>query len=153
MCGTPDWKCGSFQYLVSEIRRVFILKIKNQEDFWAGMMFAGFGTLAIWLSTDYPMGTASRMGPGYFPTSLGALMLLLGAIVALMALKSDVSSKITPFAWKPMIMLSIGFAVFGWGVDHVGFIPSLFGLSVVTATAGQRFRIVEVLILTIVLIV
>ncbi len=127
------------------------MKIKNQEDFWAGMMFASFGALAIWLSTDYPMGTASRMGPGYFPTWLGGIMLLLGAIVAVMALKTE-GPKVTPFAWKPMIMLSVGFLAFGWGVDHIGFIPALFLLSVITAAAGQTFKIVEVLIMTVVLI-
>ena len=127
------------------------MKIKNQEDFWAGMMFASFGALAIWLSTDYPMGTASRMGPGYFPTWLGGMMLLLGAIVALMALKTE-GPKVTPFAWKPMIMLSVGFLAFGWGVDHIGFIPALFLLSVITAAAGQTFKVVEVLIMTVVLI-
>jgi hypothetical protein len=131
---------------------MFILKIKNQEDFWAGMMFVGFGALAIWLSTDYPMGTASRMGPGYFPTYLGAIMLVLGAIVAMMSLKSGNGEKITPFAWKPMIMLSLGFVLFGWGVDHIGFIPALFGLSVITAAAGQKFNVVEVLLMTVVLI-
>lgn len=127
------------------------MKIKNQEDFWAGMMFAGFGALAIWLSTDYPMGTASRMGPGYFPTWLGGIMLVLGVIVAVMALKTE-GPKVTPFAWKPMIMLSVGFLAFGWGVDHIGFIPALFLLSVITAAAGQTFKIVEVLIMTAVLI-
>lgn len=137
---------------VFEIWRVFILKIKNQEDFWAGLMFVSFGALAIWLSTDYPMGTASRMGPGYFPTYLGGIMLTLGAIVALMSLKSEGGGKITPFAWKPMIMLSVGFVLFGWGVDHIGFIPALFGLSVVTAAAGQKFNVVEVLVMTAVLI-
>jgi uncharacterized membrane protein YidH (DUF202 family) len=128
------------------------LKIKNQEDFWAGLMFAGFGLLAMVISMDYPFGTASRMGPGYFPTVLGGIMLTLGAIVAVMALKSDSEKKIVPFAWKPMIMLSLGFIVFGWGIDNIGFIPSLFVMILVTAAAGQTFKIVEVLILSVALI-
>ena len=128
------------------------MKIKNQEDFWAGLMFAGFGLLAMVISTDYPFGTASRMGPGYFPTVLGGIMLTLGAIVAVMALKSDSEKKIVPFAWKPMIMLSLGFIVFGWGIDNIGFIPSLFVMILVTAAAGQTFKIVEVLILSVALI-
>lgn len=128
------------------------MKIKNQEDFWAGMMFASFGILAIWLSTDYPMGTASRMGPGYFPTYLGGMMLVLGAIVALMSLKGPEGAKITPFAWKPMIMLSLGFIVFGWGIDHIGFIPSLFAMILITAAAGSTFKVVEVLLLSVALI-
>ncbi len=128
------------------------MKIKNQEDFWAGLMFAGFGLLAMVISMDYPFGTASRMVPGYFPTVLGGIMLTLGAIVAVMALKSDSEKKIVPFAWKPMIMLSLGFIVFGWGIDNIGFIPSLFVMILVTAAAGQTFKIVEVLILSVALI-
>ena len=136
---------------VFEIRRVFILKIKNQEDFWAGLMFVGFGALAIWLSTEYPMGTASRMGPGYFPTYLGGIMLVLGAIVAAMSFKTE-GENITPFAWKPMIMLSLGFIFFGWGIDNVGFVPSLFGMILLTALGGSAFKIGEVLIMSVLLI-
>lgn len=128
------------------------MKIKNQEDFWAGLMFVGFGVLAIYMSQDYPMGTASRMGPGYFPTWLGGIMLVLGAIVTLLAIRpSSPVTVVKGFAWKAAILLSIGFLVFGWGVDHIGFIPSLIAITIITSAAGQRFRIVEVLILSVVL--
>lgn len=115
-------------------------------------MFAGFGMLAMVISADYPFGTASRMGPGYFPTVLGGIMLVLGAIVAVMALKSDSEKKVRPFAWKPMIMLSLGFIIFGWGIDHIGFIPSLFAMILVTAAAGSTYKVTEVLILSVALI-
>ncbi len=128
------------------------MKIKNQEDFWAGLMFTTFGIVAMVISTDYPFGTASRMGPGYFPTVLGGIMLVLGAIVTVMSLKSDKERKVTPFAWKPMIMLSIGFILFGWGIDHIGFIPSLFTMILATAAAGQTFNWKEVLIMSVALI-
>jgi hypothetical protein len=54
----------------------------NHQDFWAGLMFLGLGALAVYLSRDYPLGRAMRMGPGYFPTYLGWLMITVGAIVA-----------------------------------------------------------------------
>ncbi|HSN42261.1 MAG TPA: tripartite tricarboxylate transporter TctB family protein, partial [Burkholderiales bacterium] len=50
-------------------------------------------------------------------------------------------------------MLSLSFVVFGWGIDHVGFVPALFGLIVLSAAAGQVFRVKEVLILSVILIV
>ena len=127
------------------------LKIKNPEDFWAGIMFLAFGVLAVYISQDYPMGTAMRMGPGYFPTYLGALLIVLGAIVSLFALKEE-GEKVKPFAWKPMILLTLSFIVFGWGIDHVGFIPALLGLIVLSAAAGQVFRWKEVIVLSVVLI-
>ena len=57
------------------------MRIKDQKDFFAGLMFIIFGTLTMWLSTTYNMGTAARMGPGYFPFWLGGTLTTLGAIV------------------------------------------------------------------------
>lgn len=128
------------------------LKIKSQEDFWAGLMFIGFGVLAIVISRDYPMGSAMRMGPGYFPTGLGAIMVLLGSIITLLSFKVE-GGKIKPFAWKPMIVLAIAFCTFAWGIDHIGFIPSLAIMIFLSSFAGREFRLKEVLILMVVLIV
>ena len=128
------------------------LKIKSQEDFWAGLMFIGFGVLAIVISRDYPMGSAMRMGPGYFPTSLGAIMVLLGSIITLLSFKVA-GGKVKPFAWKPMIVLAIAFCTFAWGIDHIGFIPSLAIMILLSAFAGREFRLKEVLILMVILIV
>jgi len=44
-------------------------------------MFMTLGACFIGFSTNYPMGTAVRMGPAYFPTWLGGLMGGLGALV------------------------------------------------------------------------
>ena len=127
------------------------MKITNPEDFWAGVMFLVFGILAVYISLDYPMGSAMRMGPGYFPTYLGGLLIVLGAIVSLISLKTT-GPRIKPYAWKPMIWLSLSFVIFAWGIDHIGFIPSLLGLILCSAAAGQTFKVKEVLVLSVVLI-
>lgn len=128
------------------------LKIKSQEDFWAGMMFIGFGILAIVVSRDYPMGSAMRMGPGYFPTYLGVIMVILGAIISATAFKVE-GEKVGRFAWRPMILLSIAFALFAWGIDNFGFILALLIMIVLSALAGKEFKLKEVVILSAVLIV
>lgn len=128
------------------------LKIRSEADFWAGIMFIGFGVLAIVISRDYPIGSAMRMGPGYFPTWIGAIMVLLGAIISATAFKVT-GEKVGKFAWKPMIMLSIAFCTFAWGIDHIGFIPSLVIMIFLSALAGREFRLKEVAILSVVLIV
>ena len=55
--------------------------VKDGKDFWAGVMFVGLGVAFMAFSANYPMGTAVRMGPAYFPTWLGGLMTVLGLIV------------------------------------------------------------------------
>ena len=114
-------------------------------------MFIGFGTLAVVISRDYPMGSMVRMGPGYFPTVMGSILILLGAIIAATSFKFE-GERIEPFAWRPTILLCAAFAFFGWAIDHVGFIPALLGLIVVCAVAGREFRWGEVLIMCAVLI-
>ena len=127
-------------------------KIANQQDFYAGLMFIAFGVLAIVIARDYEMGSAMRMGPGYFPTWLGALIVLVGLIVAGSSFRS-VGPRVTPFAWKPMILLTLAFLVFGWGIDHIGFIPALFAVILMSALAGRRFILKEVIPLSLLLVV
>ena len=58
------------------------MKIKSPKDFWAGLMFIGFGVFfVLWAWLHYQMGSAVRMGPAYFPTLLGGLLTFLGALV------------------------------------------------------------------------
>jgi len=58
------------------------MRIKSQVDFWGGLLFVGFGLLAILVARDYPMGSAMRMGPGYFPTYIGLALVAIGAWIA-----------------------------------------------------------------------
>ena len=67
-----------------------MLKIKAPKDFWAGLMFIGVGLFFMfWAMAHYQMGTAVRMGPAYFPTVLGGLMVFLGVLVLLQSLAVD----------------------------------------------------------------
>jgi hypothetical protein len=128
-------------------------KIKSQEDFWAGLMFIGFGLTAIVVATDYPMGSAMRMGPGYFPTYLGAIMIVLGAIIAF---RSTVvkGEGIRAFGWRGLFFLSLAFFSYGLMIDNfdLGFIPSIAAVVLLSALAGREFRLVETLLLMAVLV-
>ena len=65
------------------------LKIKNPQDFWSGIFFVALGVLAIYLSLRYPRGSALEMGPGYFPTWLGGIMIGFGIVIGALAFKLE----------------------------------------------------------------
>jgi hypothetical protein len=65
------------------------MKIRNEQNFWAGVMFLVFGLGFVVLAREYDMGTAQRMGPAYFPTILGGLLAALGLIVSITSLGSE----------------------------------------------------------------
>ena len=98
------------------------MKIKNYQDFYAGLMFLIFGTLAAWLSTSYNMGTGARMGPGYFPFYLGVILAVLGLIILFMALGIN-DGKEHPVSLKPLVVF-IAMMVFSLLAGLVGASPN-----------------------------
>lgn len=58
------------------------LHIKSQADLLSGVMFIVIGVVVVWAASQYRIGTAVAMGPGYFPRLLGGLLALLGLVVA-----------------------------------------------------------------------
>lgn len=91
------------------------LKIKGPKDFWAGLMFIGFGVFfVIWALTHYQMGTSVRMGPAYFPVMLGGLLAFLGVLVLLEAfvLRAEGSDAVLKLPFNIFDLL-IALAIFG----------------------------------------
>ena len=126
-------------------------KVANNADFWAGVMFIIFGAAAVYMSRDYPMGSAMRMGPGYFPTYLGVLMILFGLGIGAKGILKG-GNPIGPWAFRPIVVLSLGVIVFGLLIEQVGFVPSLVALIVITAFSGKDIRPLELVIVTAVLV-
>ena len=52
--------------------------LRDNQDFWAGVMLIAIGVTAVVIARNYPFGTSLRMGPGYFPTVLGGVLTLFG---------------------------------------------------------------------------
>ena len=91
------------------------MQIKNPKDFWAGLMFVASGLFfALWAMEFYQMGTAVRMGPAYFPTVLGFLLVVLGAIILLQGLYARVASgEVTLKLPFNLVDLIVTIAIFG----------------------------------------
>jgi len=126
------------------------LDFRNNKDFWAGIMLIGTGAAAIFIARDYPFGSTLRMGPGYFPSMLGGILVLFGITITLMGLKRN--EKIQG-RWSPraLIVLPLSLVLFGVLMKHAGFMPALAALIFGSAAAGREFKFVEVLLLTAVL--
>lgn len=80
------------------------MQIKNGKDFWAGLMFIGFGLAFVLIARNYPMGSAVRMGPAYFPTVLGGMLSVLGAMVLFRAFVSKFAHPLRVFMFRPALL-------------------------------------------------
>jgi hypothetical protein len=59
------------------------MRIRLSTDFLTGLLFLALGSFAIIYGSRYPIGTASRMGPGYYPLLVSSGLVLLGCILVI----------------------------------------------------------------------
>ena len=128
--------------------------IKNPKDFWSGVMFAsiGFAFAMIVKVYEYPMGTASRMGAGYFPFVLGNIMGVLGLIIIGQSLLTS-GEPITKFAWRPLVWVLSAFVIFGLTVKLVGLVIAILLLVIISSYGGHEHRWKEAIISSVILAV
>lgn len=113
--------------------------IRHPKDFWSGAMFMFFGLAAVIIGQDYPMGTAGRMGPAYFPVILGAILSVIGLVCLLRALfvKGEAMEK---FAWRDLILITVAVLLFGVLVRGAGMIVAVIVLVIISAYGSKQFN-------------
>lgn len=116
------------------------MQLRNKQDFWSGLMFVALGAGFALGATKYSMGTAARMGPGYFPFWLGVCLAVLGAIVALGAFKSKAEkAEIDPFRWKIATIIIGAVVLCGLTLNFLGVYISIFLLVAVSGLAAHDY--------------
>lgn len=121
---------------------------RNNRDFFAGVFYILLGTLGMFMARDYPFGSALRMGPGYFPSVLGGMMIAFGVAVMMMGVKNNEKMKVG-WSWRALFVLPLATVVFGVMMEEAGFIPALLVLIPLAASAGKEFKVGEIALLTI----
>lgn len=124
------------------------MHIKSQKDFWSGLMFIAVGVGFAWGALNYSFGSSARPGPAYFPFGLGVLLAVLGALVLFKALTIEVEGgdPIGAWAWKPLGIIALSVASFGWILPHLGMVIALPILVIISAWAGDEFHWGEALL-------
>jgi hypothetical protein len=126
------------------------LKIRDQKNFWSGVMFIAFGLFFAGWAQHYDMGTAARMGPAFFPTMLGGIMFLLGVIILIEGLAVEhADGKIEPFNFKALVLILGSVIAFGLLLRPAGLIVSLFVLIGVSAFGSHEFKLRDIILLSI----
>lgn len=116
------------------------MRIQSQQNFWSGVMFLVTGLLFAWFAVDYQMGTAARMGPGYFPFWLGVIMAVLGAVIGLSALSPKAErTEVDKFDWRCLLLVLGSVVAFGLLLQPLGLYVSLFVLVVGSSLASHEF--------------
>lgn len=113
--------------------------IRSTQDFWTGVLYVFFGSAAVIIAREYGMGAAIRMGPGYFPTVLGGLLILVG-VIAVVRSFVHTGDRIGRFNLKGLALVIASIIVFALIIRHAGLAFALPLLIIMSAYASDQFR-------------
>jgi len=130
------------------------MSIRNAKDFWAGILFALIGVFFVVFAQENVMGTAARMGPAYFPTLLGSLLIVFGLVIALGGVlfapeKGD--GQVERFHWDILGWILGSVFVFSVLLKPLGLMLSLAAMIVLALLAERKLRLKETVVLIVVL--
>lgn len=127
------------------------MQIKSQKTFFSGVMFTLIGAAFAIGATNYNVGIGARMGPGYFPLMIGALLTVLGLVViaSAFAIKTVDGEPVGKIAWKQLGFIIGANVLFGVllaglrsiGLPAMGLIVAIYALVVVACMAGSKFSL------------
>ena len=144
------------------------MKIKSQQDWWAGLMFIAFGVffIVVALGTPeffdkivgsrlipgYQMGSSVRMGPAYFPVVLGGMLAFLGLLVLLDSIV-EAGPRVAKFHFRPLLFIAVSSLAFAYLLKPLGLVLASVALVFISAFGGHEFKWKEVAIMSVVLVI
>jgi uncharacterized membrane protein len=111
----------------------------NVRDATAGALFVGIGGWFAFSALNLDIGTAFRMGPGYFPLILAGILTFLGVVIVVRSLRAG-TGEIGPVAWRGMLFILPAPIVFGLTVRGLGMVLALVIIVLLVAHASRSMR-------------
>ncbi|MBS7699955.1 MULTISPECIES: tripartite tricarboxylate transporter TctB family protein [unclassified Chelatococcus] len=121
----------------------------RSKDFLAGLFILAVGALGLAIGRNYETGTPSEMGPGYFPLILSIILVVLGLVQIIGAMRETEREEIDPIQWRVLVLPTLGIVVFALLLERAGLVISLamlLGISML-ASRETRYREIPILIL------
>ena len=122
------------------------MRISAPKDFWSGLMFIAFAAVALLSARGYSLGSAGKMGPGYFPLLLGVVLALIGVILVARSFAID-GERIGTLSVLPLSVVALAVSIFAVSIETLGLVFALVVATVVSALASRETRLHEAALL------
>ena len=126
------------------------MKVRVSSDLVTGLLFIALGAFAIVYGWRYALGTAARMGPGYFPLLISSGLTLIGLVLVVRSFYGS-ADELGAIGWRPLIFVLVGVFGFGLLIDRIGLLPAGVLLIVAARLADRKFALIETAVLAIAL--
>jgi hypothetical protein len=114
---------------------------RSLPDILAGGIFVVIGGGFAVGSLSYGLGTPLRMGPGFFPLAVGAIVAALGLGIVVKGLIAGEVAEFGPIPWRAVAAIALALVFFGFTVRRLGFIPTSLVTAFLTTLASTKVRL------------
>ena len=115
------------------------ISVLNHKGLLTGLIYVASGLAALVLSRSYSFGTPGRMGPGYFPTVIASLLIVVGILAVIRSLRTQ-GAPTGPWAWRALALVLSSVVLFGLLLERAGLLVASVVLLVTSAAASREFR-------------
>ncbi len=118
----------------------------DRPDLLTAGLFIGIGMLGLVMSRHLDFGSLARMGPGFMPRIVCLLLVAVGLIVGIPALRRP-AHAIEAVRARPLVVITVAIVGFAFAVTHLGFVAASLWLVIAGSLAdpGGRWRTVLLL--------
>jgi hypothetical protein len=122
---------------------------RYHNDYYAGALMLVIGLGAMYEGLRYKIGTLSKMGPGFFPVAIGAVLALLGVMIALgaRAAAPAAQDKQLPPEWRGWFCIVAGLVAFIAFGKYGGLLPATFAVVFISALGDRENSLRDALLL------
>ncbi len=122
---------------------------RRTKDLVGGGLMIVLGLGAMIIGMGYQLGTLSRMGPGYFPVALGAILTFTGLllVVAARLAKGEEAPSVVHLEWKAWLLIASSVVAFVLLGRHGGLLPATFAIVFISALADRDNSVLAAAIL------
>lgn len=124
--------------------------ITNVKDLLAGLVFLALAAAFGFAALGYELGTAFRMGPGYFPLVLAGILALLGLVIAANGMRTE-GGPLGGIPFRGLALVLLAPVVFGLTARGLGLVPSIALVVLIGAFASVFARPLSALLLALAL--
>ena len=127
----------------------------SNKDYYAGALMVVIGLGAVIQGRQYAIGTLSRMGPGFFPVAIGAILAFTGLaiIAAARFTATQADEKPLPPEWRGWFCIGLSILAFVVLGKFGGLIPATFAVVFIAALADRQNTILAATILALAVVV
>lgn len=122
----------------------------DQRDLLAGVLLFVIGGAFLVGSLGMRIGTARSMGAGYFPLIASSITLVLGLVIAGLALRRAAGEIERPDL-RPFLAVTASVGTFAVALGSLGLLPAIMATVLVAALADRRSTPLSALVLAAVL--